>query len=77
MADAQRGLYDKYVVTHRDGSPVDPEAFYLVLRLDKGLYVDACRRAADEFAEIVRDDNPQLADDLIEIIARYDYLYPR
>ncbi len=29
-----QGPYDKYAVTKTDGSPVDPEAQYFVLRLD-------------------------------------------
>jgi hypothetical protein len=28
------GLFDKFIVSKRDGSPVDPKAEYFVLRLD-------------------------------------------
>lgn len=58
------GLFQKYCVTKRDGSPVDPDAVYFVLRLD----TDAMARvAARAYARSVRDKNPKLADGLIAL----------
>jgi len=67
-----KGLYNKYYVGKVDGTPVDIEAQYLVLRLDKGEYVDACRSAALTFASWVRDQNPLLADELQAFILKMD-----
>lgn len=55
------GLYGKYRVAKRDGSPVDPEAEYFVLRLDKDPHAV---NAALAYADSVEDENPQLAADL-------------
>lgn len=66
-----KGLYNKYVVHKADGSPVDPSARYLVLRLDAGEYVTACRAAAAVFARRVSFRNPQLAADLETVLAGY------
>jgi hypothetical protein len=59
-----KGLYQKYVVQKADGSPLDPDAEYIVLRIDRGVYVEACRAGVAEFARAVRPLNPILADDL-------------
>jgi len=32
---SQQGLYLKYIVSHSDGSPVEPDALYFVLRYDE------------------------------------------
>lgn len=46
----REGLYQKYIISKVDGSPVDPSAVYFVLRLDNGckdrVHLDACRYAA-------------------------------
>ena len=48
MADKTNpGLYNKYQISHTDGSPIDPEAVYFVLRLDNDL---AARKAAKIYA---------------------------
>lgn len=65
------GLYNKYNVSKADGSPVDPEAIYIVLRVDKGEYVHACRAGVMAFARAVRPINPQLHDDLVELLSQY------
>lgn len=60
MPDAQ-GVYGKYVISKSDGSPVDPEACYFVLRLD----VDPAARAAMlVYAEAVRPENEEMAGDI-------------
>lgn len=43
------GRTGKYVISKRDGSPMDPEARYLVLRIDGG-----CERRAAEWAALAR-----------------------
>ena len=59
-----KGLYKKYTVTKPSGKPIDPSAQFIVLRIDDGQYVDACRIGAAAFANAVRDRNPILADDI-------------
>jgi len=53
----------KYIITHADGSAVDPRAIYFVLRLDEDpcareamrAYADAVEKAGNrEFAEEIR-----------------------
>lgn len=55
------GLVKKYVITKSDGSPTNPNADYFVLRLDKDPHA---QKAIMKYAESVRVDNPQLADDI-------------
>ncbi|WOO40391.1 hypothetical protein [Rubellicoccus peritrichatus] len=71
------GLHQKYVVTKADGSSVDPDAEYFVLRLDyKGgdvSHVRACRAALSMYAKAIQERIPDLANDLKE---RYDLHHP-
>lgn len=54
-------LYEKYVITKADGSPIDREAQYFVLRLDS----DPCARAAAWiYARCIEPTWPGLAKDL-------------
>lgn len=55
------GLYDKYEIKKKDGSEVDPEAVYFVLRLDKD---GSARLAALVYATSIEEENPVLASDL-------------
>jgi len=55
------GLFKKYVITKADGSPVDPEAVYFVLRLDTDPHAE---KAAETCAASVESENPDLASDL-------------
>ena len=57
----KRGVYGKYVIEKADGSPVDPEACYFVLRLDTD---PAARKAAAQYARSVRRKNAVFADDI-------------
>lgn len=66
-----RGLYQKYIVQKADGSPVDPNAKYIVLRVDAGEYVQACRAAVAVFARRVWCRNPDLAYDLEQLLFQY------
>ena len=51
------GLHQRYNVSKADGSPVDPDAVYFVLRLDRngddGIHREACREAARAYASYV------------------------
>ena len=56
-----QGLYDKYIVTKADGSSVDLEAQYFVLRID----TDPCARLAlRTYITQCAYQHPQLALDL-------------
>ena len=59
-----RGLYDKYIVQKANGEPLNDGFYAIVLRIDGGKYVDACRVGVAAFAKAVRPLNPLLADDL-------------
>lgn len=56
-----KGLYPKYIIAKADGSPVDPNADYFVLRLDTD---QAARGAARNYANRIMGDNPVLAQEL-------------
>lgn len=62
------GLYNKYIVTKRDGSPVDPDAFYFVLRLDTDM---AAREAALCYANARATEMPLLAQDITATVMFY------
>ena len=58
---SKRGLYPKYRVEKRDGTPTDLEAEYFVLRVDADRHA---RVALAAYAESVRAENPRLSCDL-------------
>ena len=62
-------LYQKYLIFKSDGSLVDPEAEYIVLRIDTDQYA---RMAARYYANRLLQDNPQLSDDIRK---RCDYYW--
>ena len=68
-ADAKQreGLYGKYCISKADGSPVDPNADYFVLRLDTD---PVARRAAREYSYVTPDRD--LARGLQDSLAKYD-----
>lgn len=59
------GLFRKYEVRKTDGSAVDPNAAYFVMRLDTDPHA---RRAAGAYADSIAEENPELAADLLEIL---------
>jgi hypothetical protein len=63
-----KGLHGKYIITKADGSPVDADSEYFVLRLDNGggdpVHIAACRKAALCYADVIESHIPQLAADL-------------
>lgn len=54
-------LFSKYHITKKDGSPVDPNAQYFVLRIDAD---SAARAAVMVYAMCVEKDDPQFAGEL-------------
>ena len=66
-----KGLYQKYNITKTSGKPLDPNFYAIVLRIDGGRYVDACRAGALAFAKAVKPQNFDLAFEIeLEIMAR-------
>jgi len=66
--EKMKGLYQKYVVSKKSGKPIDPKAQFIVLRVDGGQYVQACRAGVAAFGEAVREKNPALADDIQNLL---------
>ncbi len=58
------GLYDKYEVRKRDGTPTDPNAVYFVLRLDTDI---VARHAMWTYAKDTRTDT-KLGEDLVKLL---------
>ena len=67
-----KGLYQKYIISKTSGKPLADGFDAIVLRIDEGQYVDACRKGALAFAEAVRDINPLLSNDIQEKIIQYE-----
>jgi hypothetical protein len=70
QSDNPEGLHKHYFITKYDGSPVDDDAEYLVLRLDTGgkdrAHVNAGRLGALAYAVAIQPHLPQLAQDIID-----------
>jgi hypothetical protein len=73
MADhdyVQGGIRPKYTITKTDGTPLEPDARYFVLRYDGDH--DPCAHAAIRaYARAVQPINTQLADELVAELAQY------
>lgn len=61
------GLYQKYHITKADGSRIDPDAQYFVLRLDTDMHA---RTAALAYAKAIREENPALAEDIVALVKK-------
>ena len=59
-----KGLYQKYIISKASGKPLNPEFYAIVLRIDGGRYLKACRVGVRAFADAVREENPTLANDI-------------
>ena len=66
-----KGLWDKYIISKTSGKPLAPNFYAIVLRIDGGQYVNACRAGALAFAEAVRDENPLLSNDIQHKVIEY------
>lgn len=58
-------FYRKYKIEKADGSPVDPNAMYFVLRIDTDPHARLALRA---YANSIRADEPGFADEIDEWI---------
>lgn len=72
-----QGLYRRYNVTKThpaEDGPDDPNAVYIVLRVDAHgrdiNHIKACQRTVLRLAELVEGDRPEFADDLRRLIAK-------
>ena len=63
-----KGLYQKYYIEKASGKVLDPNFEAIVLRIDGGQYLDACRVGVLAFAEAVKKENPILAYDICKRI---------
>jgi len=59
------GLFQKYHITKKDGSPIDSEAVYFVLRLDTDPHAE---NAIIAYAYGIRNENPELSSDLLYML---------
>lgn len=64
-----KGLYKKYQVSKTDGSPMDPNSDYFVLRADKDPHA---RKVLRVYAESIKDENPILSKDIFEMLRTYE-----
>ena len=62
------GLHQRYIVEKVSGEPVDEDAEYFILRLDKNgddiNHINACRKAILTYANEIEKYIPKLASDL-------------
>lgn len=65
----QRGLYGKYEIRKTNGEELDPKAVYFVLRIDTDPYA---RVALRTYIETCRAENPELAEDLDELMLKLE-----
>ena len=59
-----KGLYNKYIIAKASGKPLDPNFYAIVLRIDGGRYIKACRMGVKAFSDAVKPENPELSFDL-------------
>lgn len=71
------GLHQRYIIRKANGDPVEPDAVYLVLRLDhKGddpYWIMACQQAALQLSQIICNGPgvmPQLSKDIAALVHR-------
>jgi hypothetical protein len=65
------GLHGRYIVLKTNGEPVDDDAEYFILRLDKNgsdpKHISACRKAVLTYADEIKDHLPKLSEDLYKL----------
>lgn len=70
------GLHGRYKITKVDGTPVDPEAIYFILRIDgegdDPIHIAACNNAINEYCNTLAANRhlPKLVEDLRAIANR-------
>lgn len=74
MTDSERGLYCKYRLEKMDGTPVDPDGLYFVLKLNSKdpAHRRACQAACRRYAELIADSIPLLAEDLLKLLEKLE-----
>lgn len=63
------GLYNKYVIGRTDGTQINPENVYFILKLEgegDPIHMEACRKSVLKYADEIEPHLPQLAKDLRE-----------
>jgi hypothetical protein len=63
------GLHRKYKISKADGTPVNPNNVYFLLKLEgegDPIHIEACRKAVLKYADEIEQHIPQLAKDLRE-----------
>lgn len=61
----QQGLYNKFIISKVDGSPIDPKAKYIILRYDADSKDFGPSQAAiRKYTEQIKQTNLQFATDL-------------
>ena len=58
-------IKQKYIVTKKDGSPIDPKAKYFVFRIDKDKIQ---RTAVEHYAALIESTKPRMARQLKELV---------
>jgi len=67
-----KGLWNKYKIEKTSGKLLDPNFEAIVLRIDGGQYLHACRAGVAAFAEAVESQNPRLASDIKKRLAELE-----
>jgi len=67
-----KGLWNKYIITKTSGKPLADGFYAVVLRIDGGQYVEACRAGVRAFADAVKEENPKLSEDIRCKLWAYD-----
>jgi hypothetical protein len=71
VPDVQASLYGKYMLAKADGTPINPNAKYFVLRYDREAKDgSASRDALSLYASLVEEATPKLAEGLLADIAQ-------
>lgn len=68
-----QGLFSKYIVQKADGSPVDPDAQYFVLWVDKD---PAARLAVLTYAKAIQLNEPEFAEQLRQWVLSHEPVDP-
>lgn len=84
LQDNPGGLHQRYIVTKANGEPVDPDAVYFVLRIDRGgrhaKHTACCRHAARAYCEAAFNCNDNgllhISEDLYELLNEIDDSLP-
>lgn len=70
-----KGLINKYIIRRVDGTPINPDNHYFVLKYEGDgdeKHINACRKALRVYAEEVRDFLPELSEELVATLRRLD-----